>query len=166
MANLNGFNPAEFADEDSFDPIPAGDYVARISDSEMRETRDGTGQYLKLTWEVIEGQHKGRLVWENLNLVNRNPTAAGIARKTLARICKACGLNRPVQDSSELHGKPVKIKVVVRPASGQYSASNDVRGHSQVVQGPAASTAATATFQASEYAPPAWERPNQTDVPF
>lgn len=129
MANLNGFNPADFADDNNFGPVPAGTYVACIKDSEMRTTRDGAGQYLKLTWEIVEGPQSRRLVWENINLVNRNPVAVDIATKTLAKICKACGINRPVQDSAELHGKPVKIKVTVRPASGGYDESNDIKGH-------------------------------------
>jgi hypothetical protein len=171
MANLNGFNPADYEDEGGFGPVPAGTYVAVIKDSEMRTTRDGSGQYLKLTWEIIEGPQSRRLVWENINLVNRNPEAVRIAKKTLARVSKACGINRPLQDSSELHGKPVKIKVTVRPASNGYDESNDVKGHAPTIDAPQQAAPAAAAAQApasgSGVTPPWYKEPgNQDSIPF
>ena len=41
MAILN-FNATEADPSKAFDPIPAGKYIAVITDSEMMETRDGT----------------------------------------------------------------------------------------------------------------------------
>lgn len=166
MANLNGFNPASFEDDDNFGPVPAGTYVAVIKDSEMRTTKDGSGQYLKLTWEIMEGPQSRRLVWENLNLVNRNPKAVEIAQKTLAKVCKACGINKPIQDSTELHGKPVKIKVTVRPASGGYDESNDIKGHGAATVAPQAATQAAAPNGGPT--PPWYTEPGKQDtsVPF
>jgi hypothetical protein len=129
MANLGGFNPADFNTEDNFDPVPAGVYVASITESVMKDTRENNGKYLKLTWKILEGPYANRLVWENINLVNKNPEAVEIAKNTLAKVCKACGINRPVNDSSELHGIPCKVKVSIRPAKDGYDASNDVKGH-------------------------------------
>ena len=70
MANLNGFNANEVDPAVGFDPIPAGKYLAIITESEMKPTKAGTGQYLQLTFQVLEGQYKGRLVWARLNLDN------------------------------------------------------------------------------------------------
>ena len=36
--------------------------------SEMKPTRDGYGEYLSLTLQVIEGQYENRLVFARLNL--------------------------------------------------------------------------------------------------
>ena len=33
------------------------------------------------------------------------------------------------QDSSELHDKPLVVKVAVKAADGQYSASNEIKGY-------------------------------------
>ena len=52
MSLLN-FNASEVAPSTGFDPIPAGKYVAVISDSEMRSTNSGTGQYLSLEFTII-----------------------------------------------------------------------------------------------------------------
>ena len=133
MSNLSGynFNAEEVEPSSSFDPIPAGWYQAIISNSEMKATRDGYGEYLSLTLQIIEGQYENRLVFARLNLKNANDKAVDIARKDLAAICRAVGVMSP-QASEELHDIPLMIKVKVRPASGDYEASNDIGGYKAV----------------------------------
>ena len=133
MSNLAGynFNAEEVEPSSSFDPIPAGWYTAIISNSEMKATRDGYGEYLSLTLQIIEGQYENRLVFARLNLKNANDKAVDIARKDLAAICRAVGVMSP-QASEELHDIPLMIKVKVRPASGEYEASNDIGGYKAV----------------------------------
>ena len=133
MNNLSSynFNAEEIEPSSSFDPIPAGWYQAIISNSEMKPTRDGYGEYLSLTLQVIEGQYENRLVFARLNLKNANDKAVDIARKDLAAICRAVGVMSP-QASEELHDIPLMIKVKVRPASGDYEASNDIGGYKAV----------------------------------
>ena len=133
MSNLAGynFNAEEVEPSSSFDPIPAGWYTAIISNSEMKATRDGYGEYLSLTLQIIEGQYENRLVFARLNLKNANDKAVDIARKDLAAICRAVGVMSP-QASEELHDIPLMIKVKVRPASGDYEAYNDIGGYKAV----------------------------------
>jgi len=133
MSNLSAYNfdASTIEASTSYDPIPAGWYTAIISNSEMKATRDGYGEYLSLTLQVIEGQYENRLVFARLNLKNANDKAVDIARKDLAAICRAVGVMSP-QSSEELHDKPLMIKVKVRPAQGEYDASNDVAGYKGV----------------------------------
>ena len=133
MSNLSAynFNAEEVEPSSSFDPIPAGWYQAIISNSEMKATRDGYGEYLSLTLQIIDGQYENRLVFARLNLKNANDKAVDIARKDLAAICRAVGVMSP-QASEELHDIPLMIKVKVRPASGDYEASNDICGYKAV----------------------------------
>ena len=133
MSNLSAYNfdASTIEASTSYDPIPAGWYTAIISNSEMKATRDGYGEYLSLTLQVIEGQYENRLVFARLNLKNANDKAVDIARKDLAAICRAVGVMSP-QSSEELHDKPLMIKVKVRPASGEYEASNDIGGYKAV----------------------------------
>ena len=133
MSNLSGynFNAESIEPNTSYEPIPAGWYQAIISNSEMKATRDGYGEYLSLTLQIIEGQYENRLVFARLNLKNANDKAVDIARKDLAAICRAVGVMSP-QASEELHDIPLMIKVKVRPASGDYEASNDIGGYKAV----------------------------------
>ena len=138
MSNLSGynFNAEAIEPNTSYEPIPAGWYQAIISSSEMKATRDGYGEYLSLTLQIIEGNYQNRLVFARLNLKNANDVAVDIAKKDLAAICRAVGVMSP-QASEELHDKPLMIKVKVRAAQGEYDASNDVAGYKAVEGGTA-----------------------------
>lgn len=124
MASLGNFNADDY--ENDYQPLPAGKYKAVITESESKPTAKG-GEYLKLTVEIIEGQYKGRKVFGNLNLKNANPEAEKIARISLADICRAVGVTHP-RDSSELHNKPLVVKLAIKPETAEYPAGNDIKG--------------------------------------
>lgn len=126
--DLSGFNAEEVEPDTGFDPMPAGWYSAMITDSEMKTTKNGAGQYLQLRLDIIDGEHKGRVLFDRLNLINQNQTAVDIAQRTLSAICRAVGIMQP-KDSSDLHDKPIRVKVSVRPAQGGYEATNEVKGY-------------------------------------
>ena len=63
MANLQGFDARTVEPSADFEAIPAGKYLAIITDSGMKETKAGTGNYLELTLQIIEGEFKGRNLW-------------------------------------------------------------------------------------------------------
>lgn len=130
MAMLN-FDARTVNPDLSFDPIPAGWYNVQIVGSEMKPTNDGTGAYLNLEFVVLDGQYAGRKLFTRLNLQNANPTAVEIAYKTLSAIAHAVGVLQ-VQDSQQLHGIPLKGKVKIRPAKGEYEASNEFSGFKNI----------------------------------
>ena len=129
--NLSGFNAAEVEPQGSFEPIPAGWYTAMITDSEFKPTKNGNGEYLQLRLDVIEGEHEGRVLFDRLNLNNPNQTAVEIAQRQLSAICRAVGVMTP-QDSNDLHDRPLKVKVSIRPAGNGYEASNEVKAYEAV----------------------------------
>jgi len=129
MANLQGFDANQVEPTMDFEPLPAGKYVAVITASEMRPTRNGNGSYLELTFQVIEGPHKGRLIWERLNLDNPNPLTVQIARSELSAICRAVGVMQP-KDSCELHNLPLCITVKQKTdADGEVR--NEIKGYTK-----------------------------------
>jgi hypothetical protein len=127
MALIN-FNAAEVEPMGEYTPIPAGDYVAVITASEEKQTKDYTGSFVKMDFEVIDGEFKGRKEFTRLNLNNKNPQAVDIARRELSSICHATGVLSP-RDSSELHNKPMIIKVAIKPATAEFSAANEIKGY-------------------------------------
>jgi hypothetical protein len=109
----------------AYELLPAGKYRAQIVESEMRVTRNGMGQFLWLMLDILEGEHKGRKIFEQLNLVNPNPTTVEIAQRTLSAICHATG-KMHVSDSEELHLIPMTIQVKVKPPKNGYGESNAI----------------------------------------
>ena len=128
MANLNGFNASEVEPTSNFEPLPAGKYLAAITDSEMKPTKNGNGSYLQLTFTVIEGQYKNRVLWARLNLANPNATAVKIARSELSAICHAVGVMQP-RDSVELHNLPLTIVVKCKKREDTGELTNEVKGY-------------------------------------
>lgn len=105
--------------------LPAGKYRAQIVESEMRVTKNGMGQFLWLMLDILEGEYKGRKMFDQLNLVNPNPTTVEIAQRTLSAICHATG-KMHVSDSEELHLIPMTIQVKIRPPKNGYGESNAI----------------------------------------
>ena len=152
--DLTGFNALEIEPATSYEPLPADWYKAVITQTEEKPTKSQTGSYLQLMIEVIEGQYAGRKVFDRLNLKNPNSVAVEIAQRSLSSICRAIGVTNP-KDSSDLCDKPLMIKLAVKAADGQYSASNEIKGYEAAKGGAAMQAAATASAGA---APPPWKR--------
>jgi len=130
MSNLNGFNANDVEPAVGFDPIPAGKYLAIITESEMKPTKSGTGQYLQLTFQIIEGAFKGRLLWARLNLVNHSDMAVKIARSELSAICRAVGVMAP-KDSVELHNLPLVVSVACKKRDDTGEITNEIKGYAK-----------------------------------
>jgi len=109
MPNLSGFDANNVEPVPSFDPIPAGQYLAMIVASEEKTSQKGF-RYVSLEFEIVDGQYQGRKLWVNLNLYHPEPEAVKFARAELAAICKAIGVLKP-QDSVQLHNLPMLITV-------------------------------------------------------
>lgn len=139
MATLN-FNANDVDPAVGFNPVPAGKYVAIITESEMKPTKAGTGQYLQLTFQIIEGEFKGRLLWARLNLQNPSEMAVKIARAELSSICHAVNVMAP-KDSLELHNLPLTISVGCKKRDDTGDITNEIKGY-EAKQQPALATAA------------------------
>lgn len=80
------FDAAGIEPTTAYEILPAGKYRAQIVESEMRVTKNGMGKYLWLMLDILEGPQQGRKVFDQLNLVNANPTTVEIAQRTLSAI--------------------------------------------------------------------------------
>lgn len=135
MAGLN-FDASSVPPQEALEPVPSGWYICQIVDSSMEPTKNQQGSFLALELQILDGPYAGRKVFDRLNLNNANQVAQEIAYKTLSAICHAVGILQ-VADSQQLHGKPLEVKVSLRPAGpggdGQhYEANNVVKGYRAV----------------------------------
>lgn len=142
MANLI-FDANQVEPSSPLDPIPDGNYAVVITGSEIKSTKSGTGSYLQLTFEVIEGNCKGRLLWVRLNLDNPNATAVQIARQELSAICRAVGVMQP-QDSEDLHNLPLNVDVRSKKRSDSNELTNVIKGYRKHGETPVAVSIAVA----------------------
>jgi hypothetical protein len=132
MAKLpSQFRADEHDEMNDYTPIPADVYHCKIKDSDLVENSQKTGSFLKMVFEVASGEYKGRLLFTNMNLIHPNKQAVEIAEKEFAAICRAAG-KITVEDSEELHGKELNVKVVIKPATANYPAGNECKNYSEV----------------------------------
>tara|TARA_R100000951_G_scaffold75654_1_gene63776 strand:+ start:126 stop:599 length:474 start_codon:yes stop_codon:yes gene_type:complete len=156
--DLNGFNAMSVEPQTSYQPIPADWYKCVITNTEEKPTKKQNGTYLQLDIEVIEGNFAGRKVFERLNLNNPNSVAVEIAQRSLSSICRAIDVPNP-KNSSELLDKPLMVKIAIKPAVGEYDASNEVKGYdsaSATASAPVDVPVAAAAANGS--ATPPWKR--------
>ena len=145
----------------NFEPLPEGNYNATITQAELKDTNDKTGQYIKLRLDITGPSHQGRVIFSNLNIKNASAKAEEIGRQQLGDIMRAVGLAK-VTDTDQLIGGNLNIKLSIRAArtdekTGKtYEASNEVKGY-RAINGAAApaafKVAAPAAAPASASAP-------------
>jgi hypothetical protein len=124
------FDASQIEPADDLSPLPAGVYRAMITDSDVKSNKAGTGNYLALTFQVLEGPMANRLVWGNLTLTHPNAQAQDIGQRQLSALCRAVGKLK-IRDSQELHSIPLEIRVVLVPEQTKdgkvYSPKNEIK---------------------------------------
>jgi hypothetical protein len=118
MANLEplAFNPANVEDMgDGFKVIPPCTVPVVIVESDVTDTKDGTGKMLVLKYQILEGPNVGDTITDRLNIQNKSDVAQKMGMSQLKNICDAIGFAGQLKDSNQLHGKPLSVKVVIEP---------------------------------------------------
>jgi hypothetical protein len=103
----------ETEDDNNFDPVPIDDYMVIICNSDYKRNNKDTGMNLSLTYKIIEGPFKDRIIFENLSVEHNILKTQEIAQRTYNSIKLAIGVSE-INDTAELHNKPLKIKVGIK----------------------------------------------------
>jgi Protein of unknown function (DUF669) len=162
MPDVLSFDATTVAPAAPRDVLPAAWYRAWIIDSELKPTKAGDGEYLQLVWEILDGDHAARRVWDRLNVKNPNETAQKIAQEALSAICHAVGVLR-IANTGQLHGKPCLIRVTVKKQAG-YEDQNEIKGYME--DGGTAKPATAPKAAATPLGRPAALADAADDLPF
>lgn len=112
-----------------FSPIPAGEYLAQIKASDVVLTKAGDGKMAKFTFEVVAGPYERRIVFDQVNYQNPNPTAQLIGQQRIKAICEAVGHRGPLRDTSSVESRPMIIRVAIETdKNGVYAPKNVIKG--------------------------------------
>lgn len=129
MGNLSDLNfdanQVEPEAQTGFEPVPEGDYIAMIAQSEKKTSKSGS-DYLSLRIEIDGPTHAGRLLFLNLNLWHPNEKARQISQANLSAICRAVNVLTP-SSSEDLHDRLMKIKVIVKKDKNSDELRNEVK---------------------------------------
>lgn len=133
MAFLGKISASELPEStgSEFEPLPAGWYQACITGSDLTDTKSGSGQYIKVKYDILGPTHAGRLVWQNLNIRNQNPKAEEIGLRQLGEVLRALGLVE-IEETDQLVGGNVEIKLAVK--TDDYGTKNEVKSVRAIAQ--------------------------------
>lgn len=112
-----------------YEELPNGIYKLEIEASDVVPTSTGSGTILKTTMTVVEPEdYKGRKIFNNYNLENKNAQAQEIGQRQFASLCRAIGI-ADVEDSEDLHFHAFTAKIALGKPSkdGQYPARAEIK---------------------------------------
>ena len=147
-------------ERDTFSPIPKGEYRVVVESSEQKDSKNGSPM-LVLKVLVIDGDHEGRVIFENLILRHANEKTEEISLRKLKQLKLAVGKPN-AREEHELWDVPVLAKVTVEEdKSGEYGPRNRIQAFAPVEKAaPARSTSKPATEAKAATAEPkrAWRK--------
>jgi hypothetical protein len=118
------FDPSAHKGAD-FELIPVDWYPAHIIENAVRAASTGNGTYLFTVFEILDGAHRGRKIFQNITLQNSSQQAVEIGASLLKGIYEAIGHTGPTRDIQIMLFKPVKVRVgIQRDKKGIYDDSN------------------------------------------
>ena len=152
MATLN-LNTADLPEPSGVEPVPAGEYLVEITESDAVANSKNTGDILKLTMRIIDGDFIGQMIWDNISYRHQSPKVEDIGKKQINSICRAIGFEGHLEDSTQLHGQPLVVRVTLEQPDPAYAPKNVVKAYK-----PADAPPAPAPVQQTRAAPQATAR--------
>jgi hypothetical protein len=108
------------------EPVPPGEYMLQVEQTELVPTKDQTGMMLKATLAIVSGEFEGRKVFPQFNVRNKSAQAQTIGIGELKALAIACGVDWEVAraDTDSLLWKPFRASVgfekqQINPTTGQ-----------------------------------------------
>jgi hypothetical protein len=136
------FDPAT---QEGNDLIPIGIYAAQVIEACVAQPQSGDGHYIALTWQITEGQHENRYIWQRITFLHSKEQAVRIGRKQFKDLCVATGISEQVSDVEVFKFIPCEIKVGIETDKrGEYPDKSKVSGIWPLGQAPRPKAMATA----------------------
>ncbi len=118
MADLNdvfgdSFDPNSVPSRDNFDAIKPGKYSVIVEKATVKDTKAGTGLYVEIQFQIIDGEYRNRKLWARMNLRNPSQDCERIGRQEFSEMCKALQ-SGVVNTVDQLLNKTCIVKVIVK----------------------------------------------------
>lgn len=139
--------------------VPAGWYNVSVDETSIESTSSGTGAYIKARFNIIDGDFSGQKFWNMFNVQNENEKTVEIGLAQLSALCHAVGVLN-FQNTEQLHGIPLKVRVKVEKGDGQYPDQNRITAYRDIAFEGADPTPTKAGNATTAKAPTAGAIPN------
>lgn len=119
-------NVADIPTESAFAPLPAGWYQASVKAVELKPSNAGNSTYMNIQYSILGPTHQGRVVFGMCGVSNQDPEKEATSRYFMGQLMRAAGIQR-LTDTDQLVGANLEIKLTIKAATAEYSASNNVK---------------------------------------
>lgn len=127
---INTSDAQHIAQSDPFTPLPTDWYPAEVVEADFQPMRNGNGKEVTVTLRIVDGQHKGRQVWDRLRIRHVNAEYAQRETNRLTLLSAAAlGPGRQLADTGQLVGRVVSAHVKYKKGKDGYEDSNEVAGY-------------------------------------
>lgn len=141
-----------------FEVLPVGWYTATIAETKLVPTRAGTGQVIKVRYDITGPSHQGRVVWQNINWRNPSAQAQEIGGRQLMAVMRATGIVE-LEDTDQLVGTNLRIKLSVKKSTNpEYPDDKNEITACESIEGSALPQAETKTNSTPKKAAPPWAK--------
>jgi hypothetical protein len=134
----------------SVGPVPPGEYPVMVEKVEAKPTSTG-GTRVVFTLRITEGDFARRVIWADMNVVNKSSVAQEIGRRALASLLAAVDMVGE-RDLAKTISAEMVVAVKIKKREG-YDDRNEVVGYK-----PASSSAPKASAPATKPAAPAQKK--------
>jgi hypothetical protein len=119
------FNP-DAEPSSGYRPLPEGDYVLEMVESDYLPTIDGLGMILKTKCQVVGGDFDLRPYYINYVLEHADEARQKIGQRDFAGLRRATGVLE-LSDSEEIHFKTFSVKIGVKARKETGELENVIR---------------------------------------
>lgn len=111
--------------------LPVGSYTVSAVKADLKDTKNGLGQYINLKFAIVGGDFSGRNLFHMFNIKNENAQAVSIGLSQLKSFMLAAGAKSFVLDSvTQLEG--LCCKASVKQKSDSFGDKNIITGFSAI----------------------------------
>jgi len=112
-------------DNNTANLIDQGTYRAEIIKACIKETKKKNGEFIEITYRIMDNPFKWRYVWGRYNIKNPSVNAVEIGLRNLKALCMAVGI-KSFDRPDELEGLELLVGVTIEH-SAAYGDSNTVK---------------------------------------
>lgn len=102
--DVSWLNEDDYKEEEC---VPEGKYLVEVIFADEKYTQEGEA-YCNVCYKILEGDHKGRWIFDPLHLNAENSVRANIARKNLYKLASAAGVEG-LKNTGMLIGKRLYV---------------------------------------------------------
>lgn len=124
-------NDIKNAEETNYELLPEGEYTVKVDGTELKATKNGTGQFIRTTFVVLAPKYQGRKLFHNFNIINENSEAMRIGKQQVKALMQAGGLTQEqinqFNDTDQLIGLTCNVTVGIEKGQGAYGPQNRIK---------------------------------------